>query len=459
MEEAIASFRAAGEIPAAARAMGTLAPCSSARGPAPMDASGGGARRCWSRSGLPPSSSPRSTEVARVDASRGGPRTRSWLPTGRSRLAEELGLPRPARALGYRGMARADLGDPGGLADFREAIELATEAGQGREVALLHNNLGWALWPFEGPAATLEVLREGIAYAKARGLTGCSTRSRESSLDVLVDTGSHDEALALAAEIAPRLRGERGRVRPQRASAPCRLGSSPCGVRARRWSSGSTGSRPPPGNSETRRTSSSGLASAALGRAGRRPGRSRRGAPRRDRGLPRRPATTTYYPALLPAMVRTALAIGEPELAERLVGGLEPRTPYAEHALVAANAALTEARGDLPAAADAYADAADRWERFGVVPEQAFALLGQGRCLSGCPDRPRPHPSCSTPARSSSGSRLPPRSPRPTRSCSRRPRSVRRAFRSTPGQGADRTQRYSPVLRDIQLQPPPAKCS
>src|SRR5207342_3570779 len=36
---------------------------------------------------------------------------------------------------------------------------------------------------------------------------------------------------------------------------------------------------------------------------------------------------------------------------------------------------------DLEADADAYADAADRWERFGVVPEQAFALLGQGRCL------------------------------------------------------------------------------
>ena len=93
-------------------------------------------------------------------------------------------------------------------------------------------------------------------------------------------------------------------------------------------------------------------------------------------------------------MVRTALGIGEPALAERLVSGLEPRYPYAEHALVAANAALTEARGDLQAAADAYADAADRWERFGVVPEQAFALLGQGRCLLGLsrPDRGRTRP-------------------------------------------------------------------
>jgi hypothetical protein len=33
--------------------------------------------------------------------------------------------------------------------------------------------------------------------------------------------------------------------------------------------------------------------------------------------------------------------------------------------------------------ADAYSDAADRWDRFGVVPEQVFALLGQGRCLIG----------------------------------------------------------------------------
>ena len=89
------------------------------------------------------------------------------------------------------------------------------------------------------------------------------------------------------------------------------------------------------------------------------------------------------YNIMLPTMVRTALGIGEPALAERLVAGLEPRYPYAEHAVVAANAALTEARGDLSSAADAYADAADRWERFGVVPEQAFALLGQGRCLIG----------------------------------------------------------------------------
>jgi hypothetical protein len=42
---------------------------------------------------------------------------------------------------------------------------------------------------------------------------------------------------------------------------------------------------------------------------------------------------------------------------------------------------LAEARGAHQPAADAYVGAAERWERFGVVPEQGLALLGQGRCL------------------------------------------------------------------------------
>ncbi len=85
--------------------------------------------------------------------------------------------------------------------------------------------------------------------------------------------------------------------------------------------------------------------------------------------------------AYLPAIVRAAIQIGEPELAERLVAHLAPRFPYAEHALVVVGAALAEARGEPQAAADAYADAASRWEGFGVLPEQGFALAGQGRCL------------------------------------------------------------------------------
>ncbi len=48
-------------------------------------------------------------------------------------LADQLGLPRPACALGWRGRRALHLGDAGGLDDMREAIALATQAGQGRE--------------------------------------------------------------------------------------------------------------------------------------------------------------------------------------------------------------------------------------------------------------------------------------------------------------------------------------
>jgi hypothetical protein len=96
-----------------------------------------------------------------------------------------------------------------------------------------------------------------------------------------------------------------------------------------------------------------------------------------------RTSSRARYFVSLPMMVRTALEADDAELAERLMTGFERPYPYAEHALVAANAALTEARGDQHAAAAAYADAADRWERFGVVPERAFALLGHGRCVIG----------------------------------------------------------------------------
>jgi hypothetical protein len=69
------------------------------------------------------------------------------------------------------------------------------------------------------------------------------------------------------------------------------------------------------------------------------------------------------------------------ELAERVVAGFKARTPIDQHALTSANAALHEAHGDHRAASEQYADAAQRWRTFGVVPEQAFALLGHGRCL------------------------------------------------------------------------------
>ncbi len=107
---------------------------------------------------------------------------------------------------------------------------------------------------------------------------------------------------------------------------------------------------------------------------------------------------TVYYGVYLPLMVRTALALGDVASAQRLVAGVEPRQPYAQHALLAAEAALAEDRGDAQAAADAYDQAATRWQQFGVVPEQADALLGQGRCLLALGEVEQANVACDWPA-------------------------------------------------------------
>jgi class 3 adenylate cyclase/tetratricopeptide (TPR) repeat protein len=380
LEEAVASFRARGEISAAASAMGTLSLVFSTLGDPRTWTLPAEALEPLEPLGPSPEFVGALTEVARVGALQGRLEDAISVADRALELASVLGLARPARALGYRGLALAARGDAGGLEDLREAIELATDAGQGREVALLHNNLGVLLWAFEGPRASLEVLREGIAYAKPRGLTEALDLLAESSLNALVDAGEHEEALTLVAEIVSRLEasGDVFDLTSARAAQVRVFASRGQGDEVTEVLEGLV---PAARGIEEPQMVVVGLGSAALVRAGL--GQGEAAALLTELESFPGARDNPHYPILLPAMVRAALQIGEPALAQRLVTGLEPRYPYAEHALVAANAALTESGGDLQAAADAYADAADRWERLGVVTEQAFALLGQGRCLVG----------------------------------------------------------------------------
>jgi hypothetical protein len=80
------------------------------------------------------------------------------------------------------------------------------------------------------------------------------------------------------------------------------------------------------------------------------------------------------------------MAAGDLGLAGRLSTDVERRFPYHRHALAACSAMLEEAHGHPAQAARAHADAAAGWERFGVVPERAHALLGQARCLVAVAD-------------------------------------------------------------------------
>lgn len=378
LEEAIALFRARGEIPAAAHAMGTLGTVFQRLGDPRRWAMDAEALELLEPLGPSPALVAALANLAFDHVIHGLPEDAIRLAERAMEVAHELGLPDPADALGYRGMARTSLGDAGGVGDFREAIAHATEAGQGREVAVLHNNLAVAIWSFEGPTASLEVLRDGIAFAGPRGLTEVVDMLAQGSLDVLVDGGEHREALALASEMAPRLEASGDvfdliGIRANQARIRALRGESAEVEGTLEWLELSAREAGDP------QTVVLGLGSVAQVRVGLGQAAAAAALIAELECYPGA-RDTPFYAALLPTMVRTALEIGAPDLAEHLVTGSEPRSLYAEHAAAAA-AAPAEARGDVGIGADSYADAAECWERFGVVPERAFALLGQGRCL------------------------------------------------------------------------------
>ena len=291
-------------------------------------------------------------------------------------LAAELGLPQPVRALGFRAVARSVLGEQQGLEDMRRTLSLADAEGQGRDAAVLHNNLAVAIWLYEGPQAALTACQEGIDFCERRGIAELALGIATTSLPFLVECGSVKQALAEAEPLAERAeaagdasalevryvqlrlfaqRGERTVAAAERLAADAREIGDPQDI-----AEGFT-------------------AAAQLLFAQGQPHQAR--ALLADLEQVPQIRGDPYYASLLPESVRCALAVEDPELAGRLADGVEPRTPLHENALCAARAQLAEAAGEPAEAITRYAEAADRWREFRNVPERAYALLGQSRCM------------------------------------------------------------------------------
>ena len=293
-------------------------------------------------------------------------------------LASELGLPEPARALGFRGTARAAQGERQGLEDMRRALALALEQGQGRAAAVLHSNLAIASWQYEGPQAGLATYRNGLDFSERRGITEVARIMAAGRVAYLADCGLTEQALAEAGPLAERLQ-EIGDV----------FSLEPRSVQLRLLAERGAHEHTPAVDELVATAREAGqpqwyaIAFAAAARMrlawGHRPQ-----ANALLGELEQVPGThgDPQYASVLPELVRTALALEQPQLAERLVDGVEPRTPLVAHALCAARAELTEAAEEHVEAAALYAEAAERWREFGNVPERAYALLGQGRCLA-----------------------------------------------------------------------------
>jgi len=261
---------------------------------------------------------------------------------------------------------------------MRRALALAVEQGLGRDAAILHNNLAFATWEHEGPAAALALSGEGIELCERRGIAGIAFVVAAMRLTFLAAGGRSEDALADALPLA-----ERAQTAGDAASL-IEIHSVQLGLVGKRGGGAQAAAAAQLGatareTGEPQMMAQAFAAAAQLMLADGHNEQAKALLEELERTSGNR--DDTYYAAHLSELVRCALALGNPALASRLIAGVEPRTPLQQHALAASRAALAEAAGDHTTAAVAYAEAAMRWRQFGDVPELAYALLGQEHCL------------------------------------------------------------------------------
>jgi class 3 adenylate cyclase/tetratricopeptide (TPR) repeat protein len=293
-------------------------------------------------------------------------------------VAASLGLPEPARALGYRGYARFYMGDADGLAQMERTLALLLERGASRDAAILQNNLGVARYPLEGPARSLDAFEGAITFCEQRGLGEAIAQLEANLPGLMVDLGRAEDALERADRAAAsaeasgnthslvELRAVQLQTSLARGDAPQRGDADWLVEAARTLGAADITVIALAAGADLLAIDAPATARALLIELDRAPG----------------VRETPYYGRALPGMVRTALAVGDRDLAERLIAGIVRPFPLEGHALCSARALLAEHARDHADAAERYADAAARWKTFGHVPERARALQGQGRCLT-----------------------------------------------------------------------------
>jgi class 3 adenylate cyclase/tetratricopeptide (TPR) repeat protein len=284
-------------------------------------------------------------------------------------LAAELGLGRPARTLGFRGTCRSQLGDPDAGEDFRDALELALEAGQARHASTIYNNWAVHRLRFEGPPTSLETAKLGIAFCRSRGLSARANFTIMNVLPVLFWAGELDEALAGVEGMAARAlrQGDKYRlVQAQWVTANVllfrgqadRLADLPDEVEAGLDDATSVGEI-------YNRLAIAARIRAALGQ--------REAAIALLTRLADEYADSTFEDFVtarrLLLAVEAAIGLGEIDLAERF-------------ALPNTGAAVAEARGDLNTAADGYAELVESYRSRGEIVLLLTSLVGLGRVLA-----------------------------------------------------------------------------
>jgi tetratricopeptide (TPR) repeat protein len=296
-------------------------------------------------------------------------------------LAEEGGVQVPARAHSIRGVCRAFLGDRTGLDEMDTGLQLLLEQGAGAEVARLMNHYAIVRYVLDGPAAAIADFEHGVSFSRERGLIQIGTLMEVNLVETLAETGRVDEALERTTRLAIEAGTSGNALAQQQATMTQAIILTARGDAS--FAIENTDVLLGAGSNLDQFVTGTATVASALLLAGR-----AEEAHARLTALDAHPDSrgNSNYPTVLPGVVRTALGAGDPELAQRLTERVEVEYALQNNAVVAARAQIAEHAGDHAEAAALYASAGQQWEELGAVPEQAHALLGQGRCLVALED-------------------------------------------------------------------------
>ncbi|MDX6427237.1 MAG: hypothetical protein QOD52_2642 [Gaiellaceae bacterium] len=296
-------------------------------------------------------------------------------------LADEVGLPAPARAHSIRGVCRAFLGDRAGLDEMDTALQLLIEQGAGAEVARLMNHYAIVRYVLDGPAAAIADFEHGVTFSRERGLIQIGTLIEVNLVETLAETGRVDEALERTTRLALDAEASGNALAQQQATMTQAIILTARGDAS--FAIAKTDVLLGAGSNLDQFVTGTATIASALLLAGR-----SEEAHARLAELDSNPDSrgNSNYPTVLPGVVRTALGVGDPELARRLSERVEVEYALQNYAVDAARAQIAEHAGNHAEAAALYASVAEHWEELGAVPEQAHALLGLGRSLLALDD-------------------------------------------------------------------------
>ncbi|MBA3736487.1 MAG: AAA family ATPase [Actinobacteria bacterium] len=291
-------------------------------------------------------------------------------------LAAELGVENVMSLLLARGTIQGHSGDPGCIADCRDARDLGLRLGLGRSTAVAMNNLADATGWFEGLREARKLWDEGIAFSYARGAIEQALWQRGERLRSLYHLGDWDELEREAADILSWLEEHGGGQLEPIARAHLANVLVHRGLLSRAAAEVDA-LLPAARDSGEPQVLVPGLAVGALVASAQ---EDLETVLERVTELERvtRGGAPTWRSVGLVWPVR--LAIGHRDLAESFFEGSEHDSTWGRCARLGATAMIAEASGNIGEAAALFEQAAAEWERYGSVVEQGYALLGLGRC-------------------------------------------------------------------------------